>query len=152
MFQFSLQDLKNLPNSCIFAIINDNDSTCFISHTNNLKLRIGEILSSNKVNINEHSKLVILQEIEDYLYKLILCEQYTKIYKDKGYSILCRNKPFIEYKVGIRLNNEKGQVNVCLYNKRKDFIIVGSFQYIFDAQDFISKYYSGNMISPVYAI
>lgn len=151
MKQFSpdfLDTFKTLPNSCVYAIINDLNKTCSVLHSNNLQSRLGVILEANEIG----SRLVILDVLDDLEHKLLLCEKYKIALSQQGYSIL-NKRSYINYKVSIQYSKRFHSVLVVLYNKRRDKKIVGEFKNINDAKEFVKQYYSDEgVIVPIFGI
>lgn len=150
MIEFSstfLSTFKTIPNSCVFAIISDSSMKCFISHSSNLKARIGGLIDS----FGDDYRLVVLEEIEDLEYKLLLCEKYKQKYMNDGYEVIS-SKQYINYRVGIRYGKRFHEALVVLYNKRGDKKVVGVFSSITDAKEFVDRYYKGQeLVVPVYS-
>lgn len=153
MKQFSwdfLDTFKTIPNSCVYAIISDSNMTCIVSHSNNLQSSIGAILDANKVQGND-ARLLILDVLDDLEYKLLLCERHKLELEVAGYKIV-NTRQYINYKVSVQYSKKGQNILVVLYNKRRDRKIVGKFNNINDANSFVTQYYSGSIVMPVYAI
>lgn len=147
-----LNTLKTLPNSCVYAVISDSSMCCFVSHSNNFKARIGDILEYSKMDKYDDSRVVIFQQAQDLEMKLLLCERYKHELSICGYNII-NPRQYINYNVSIQYSVTLQMVLVVIYNKRRDKKIVGKFKNINDAKCFVNQYYSSKeLVSPVYAI
>jgi hypothetical protein len=133
-----LATFQTLPNSCVYAIINDSSKTCLIGHANDLQARIGVILASNR--IGENVRLEILEVLDDLEYKLLFCQQYINKYRADGFEVL-NKKDYINYYVRLQYSKDFHKVNVVLYNKRRDKKIVGIFSNMNDARSFVDEFY-----------
>jgi hypothetical protein len=142
--------LKTLPNSCVYAVISDSNMCCFISHSNNFKARIGDILQYSNMEYLD-SRVVVFQKAQDLEMKLLLCERYKHELEVAGYRVI-NPRSYITYKVTIQYSKDRLNVFVVVYNRRRDKRIVGKFKNINDAKSFVDQYYSSGLISPVYAI
>jgi hypothetical protein len=148
----SLQQLKNLPNSCIFAFINDSTKECLVSHTKNLKTRIGLLIDDKRIDGNFRLE-VLLTEIHDMEYKRIYCQYYVDKFKEQGYKNIGSSIQYIKYRAVVQYSALLKEVLVVLYNKRKDKKIVGSFSNVEDAESFLKQYYGNKeLVLPIYAI
>ena len=145
-----LDTFKTLPNSCVYAVISDSNMTCLVSHSNSFQARLGVILEASKVQGND-ARVVILDVLDDLEYKLLLCERHKLELEVAGYKIL-NPKQYINYKVSVQYSRLFDKVLVVLYNRRRDKKIVGMFDNINDAKEFVKQYYSSGVIMPVYAI
>jgi len=144
-----LSTLQTLPKSCVYAVISDPDMKVIVSHSNDLKGRIGAILEVFKYS---EPRLLILQNMDDLEGKLLLCEMYKHELAVAGYSIV-NVRPYINYKVSIQYDRHMQRVLVVLYNIRRDKTIVGQFKTMDDAKSFVSTYYiNKDVVVPVYAI
>ena len=144
-----LSTLKTLPESCVFAIISDSSKEVIVAHSNDLKSRIGALIDNFG---KEDTRLIIIQNIDDLEYKLLLCEVYKKKYSVAGYKIVNARK-YINYKVSIQYSSNLQKVLVVLYNSRRDKTIVGQFKSIDEAKSFVEQYYvNKEVVVPVYGI
>lgn len=141
-----LSTVYSIPNSCVYALINDLNMTCSVMHSNNLQSRLGAIIEANGIGC----RLVVLDVLEDLEHKLLLCERYKLQYMELGYSIIVKRK-YINYKVSIQYNKRFHKVNVVLYNSRRDKKIVGVFDNINEAKEFVDQYYKQDVLFPVYS-
>lgn len=152
MDSLTLRQIKSLPENAVFALISDSNKECYISHTTNLRTRIGEILTYTNDVLKEDTRLVVLcTGFEDIKYKRIYAQYYVEKFKRDGYSIIGTDN-YINYKAKIILAKELDRVAVVLVNTRKDKEIVGLFRSVDEAQEFIDTYYKGDIVLPVYAI
>ena len=157
MRQFSsqfLSILKTVPESCVFGVISHSSKQCLISHSNNLSARIGSLIASFPDRGSTEPtdvEVVVFDELDDLEYKLLLCEKYKHQYRLNGYEVL-NPRPYINYRVGIRLSKQFKKCLVVLYNKRKQMKVVGAFDKIVEASEFIDQYYANqDVIFPIYS-
>jgi hypothetical protein len=146
----SLQELQNLPLDCVFGIISDSTKECYISHTKNLKTRIGAVLDS--VYLQRDSRLIIFCTMQDDKYKRIYAQYYLDKYINDGYKNIGCGRKYINYKVRVQYSADLKYVQVVLINERKDKEIVGQFRSIEAANNFVDMYYRGDLVLPVYSI
>lgn len=150
MTQFNshfLSILKSVPESCVFALISDSTLTCLVSHSSSLQSRIGALIESFPSDV----RLVVFDVLDNLEYKLLLAEKHKNELIVAGYTII-NPKQYINYRVGIRYSRNLKQSLVVLYNKRKDIKVVGIFDSIEGAQEFVDLYYKEQeLIVPVYS-
>jgi len=148
----SLLEIQNLPNSCVYGFINDSTKEYYISHTQNLRSRIGAIIDSYPVLTSE-SRLDIICELGDKEYKMVLAEVYKRKYKDLGYKDLGGGGEYINYKAKVQYSYDLNYVYVVVSNKRGLKRVVGVFKSMEEANMFYDQYYAAQkVIVPVYAI
>jgi hypothetical protein len=147
----SLLEIQNLPTSCVYGFINDSTKEYYVSHTQNLRSRIGAIIDSCPVLTSE-SRLDIICELDDKEYKMVLAEVYKRKYKDLGYKDLGRGGEYINYKAKVQYSWDLSCAYVVISNKRGFKKIVGAFKTIEEADMFYDQYYaSQKVVVPVYA-
>ncbi len=147
----TLRAIQDLPEDAVFALISDSSKECYISHTTNLKSRIGLILTDSDI-LRDDTKLIILKTgLNDNKYKRIYCQYYLDKHLALGYKNIGESHSYINYKVKVQFSDLLSEALVVLINKRKDKEVVGVFKTIIEAEEFVSMYYSGDMILPVYA-
>lgn len=149
----TLRSIKALPENAVFGLISDSSKECYVSHTTNLRSRIGLILTDNDNILKEDTRLVVFGEISNYKYKLLYSQYYLEKMVNAGYKNIGTAHSYINYKVKIEFSVLLNEVFVVLVNKRKDKLIVGVFKQIDDAQGFINDCYKeGELVQPIYAI
>lgn len=147
-----LSQLKSLPDNAVFGLISDSSKECYISHTNNLKARIGQILSSDFI-LHEDTRLIVFNTVHDSEYKRIYTQYYLDKYKELGYSRVGGPFEYINYKVRVQYSKFLLEALVVLINKRKDKTVVGVFSSVEEANKFVDEYYTGkDIVLPVYSI
>lgn len=145
-----LTTFQTLPNSCVYALISDSTKECLVCHSNNLQSSLGRLLCSNKIK-EKDVRLVILDILDDLEYKLLLAEKRKLEYISLGYKII-NSRNYINYKVSIQYSKMFDSIFVVLYNKRRDKKIVGIFERMNEAKEFVSTYYKQQeFIFPVYS-
>lgn len=149
-----LRQVNSLPLDAVFGLISESSKECYISHTVNLKARIGQILADNEDILKDDTKLVVFcTGFSDSEYKRIYCQYYLDKYIANGYTSISPTDNYINYKVRIQYSEALKEVFVLLVNKRKDKKIVGVFKQMDEAQEFVSRYYAdGSVIQPIYAV
>lgn len=146
-----LRQVQNLPSDAVFGVISDLYKECYISHTTNLKTRIGAIIEN--IELREDSRLVVFYDtIQDDKYKRIFSQYCVDMYSKLGYKILGSGREYINYKVKVWYSGSLQEVYVMLVNKRKDKEIVGVFKSVDEANSFVEQYYRGELVQPVYAV
>ncbi len=149
----TLRSIKALPENAVFGLISDSTKECYVSHTTNLRSRIGLILTDNDNILKEDTRLVVFGDIRSYKYKLLYAQYYLEKMVAAGYKNIGTSHSYINYKVKIEFSVLLNEVFVVLVNKRKDKLIVGVFKKMDDAQEFIDVCYrEGEMVQPIYAI
>lgn len=150
----SLRQIKKLPNSCVFGLISDSSKECYISHTTNLKARIGQIIDVNEDILKDDSRLVVFSSgFDDMLYKRIYAQYWLDKYINDGYSNVGPVDNYINGRIKVQFSQYIKLVFVMYENKRKDKIILGVFDTVNEANEFVDQYFSGkDLVLPVYAI
>lgn len=148
----TLQDIQNLPNSCVYGFINDSTKEYYISYSQNLKSRIGAIIDSVDV-VKNGVRLDVFCLVDSKEYKMLLAEVYKRKYEALGYRNLGGAAEYINYKAKVQYSWDLKLVYVVLSNKRKDKKIVGVFKTIQEADEFYLQYYVGKeVVLPIYAV
>lgn len=153
MYKTMLNELSGLPSDAVFAVISDLNKECYISHTVNLKARIGSIIDD--IEIKEDTRLVVLVSgISDIKYKRIFCQYYVDKFILDGYKIVNGwVGKYINYKVRVQYSEALTEALVTLTTNRGDKIVVGSFNTVVNAKRFVKEFYSGvEMVQPIYAL
>jgi hypothetical protein len=147
-----LIDIKNLPQNAVFGVISDFRREFYISHTSNLRTRIGLIIDD--IELYEDSRLVVfLDGVEDRKYKQMFAQYYVDKFISDGYKNVSRNRcSYINYRVKVQYSSLFNSALVLLVNKRNDKIIVGSFKTVEEANEYVTEYYKeGTLVQPIYA-
>lgn len=147
-----LVDIKRLPQDAVFGVISDSRREFYISHTSNLRTRIGLIIDD--IEMYEDSRLVVFVDgIEDKKYKQMFAQYYVDKYVADGYKNVSRNKcSYINYKVRVQYAELFNEVWVVLVNKRNDKLVVGRFKTVDEANEYVRVYYPvGELVQPIYS-
>ena len=149
----NLKELATYSKSGIWGFINVTDKRIFISGSEN-------ILSAVSRNIEElllknHSCRLLLQDIPNL--ELIILETSVPKnqrkakqsfcmdhYLSQGYSLYRTRKP-VSYRITTAISNDYF-VHVLLVNSRNDKIVVGVFDKMDDATQFITSHYNTSKI------
>lgn len=150
----SLKQLQSLPEDAVFGLISDSNKEYYISHTTNLKSRIGLVLTECENLLKDDTKLVILfSGTNNTEYKRIYAQYYINKYKELGYENMGLESNYINYRVKIQYSADFNDMAVYLINKRKEKTLVGMFRSKIEAEEFVKKYYEqGGPILPIYDI
>lgn len=147
-----LRQLKTLPLDAVFGLINESTKQAYISHTVNLRTRMGDLIDVFDLE-DEVRFIVFLEGVQDLRYKLLYAQQFIDQYKQDGYEILGLGRDYINSKVRIRFSKDLRRALVVIVNSRKASEIVGIFKTVHEARDFVSQYYKkGDMVRPVYSV
>lgn len=147
-----INTLHNIPNSCVFVIINPSNKKCYVSYANNLKSRIGQILDDFKELVGPDTYIRILIKVDALLYKQIYAQYYNEQFIEDGYEVVNYKIKYSKYKPKIKVDFLLSAVFVVLENIRKDKMIVGVFDNVDEAKSFVEQYYSCGLVQPVYAL
>lgn len=147
-----LSSIKNLPQNAVFGVISDSRREFYISHTSNLRTRIGLIIDD--IEMYEDSRLVVFVDgIEDRRYKQMFAQYYVDKFVADGYrDISGKRCDYINYKVRVQYSELLNEVFVLLVNKRNDKLVVGRFKTVEEANEYVRVYYPvGELVQPIYS-
>ena len=149
-----LRQLQNLPLDAVFAVISDSNKECYISHTTNLRTRIGLILTDMDVLRDDSRLEILVTGITDFRYKQMYAQYYLDKFEDSGFTIIGNDKrSYINYEVKVVFSKLLDSALVVLVNRRKDKLVVGVFRYVDEANSFVDQYYKNeDMIQPIYSL
>jgi len=153
MNSITLNEIKKLPSDAVFGLISDSSKEVYVSHTTNLRSRIGLIMDN--FSIREDTRLVVfLDGVYDKGYKQIFAQYHLDKYISDGYrNVGIVGRSYINYKVRVQYSELLNEVLVTLTTKRGDKMVVGVFSNVDDANKFVDDYYKlGEMVQPIYAI
>lgn len=150
----TLRQIQELPQDAVFGLINDSTKECYISHTTNLKARIGLILTDNEFILKDDTRLIVFVDgIQDLKYKLMYAQYFLDKYIRCGFKNIGVVRGYINYRVSVQYSDLLNEALVVLINKRKDKQVVGVFKTVEEANSFVEQYYvKGALVQPVYAI
>lgn len=152
-----LEGLSTLVVPGVFALINNLDRKIDIRHSTNCLDSIARHLT--QITKNTHPCKALIQDREKITFRILdviedpqlrmLCHTYwSNRYKDEAYSFY-RYRPALTLRA--RICVEEYQVRVKLQNANHKAFVVGCFDAITDAENFVSLYYSSKAPYPVYA-
>jgi hypothetical protein len=149
-----LRQVNKLPLDAVFGLISISSKECYISHTVNLKTRIGQILTDNEDILKDDTELIVFcTGIVDNEYKRIYAQYYLDMYVEAGFKNISPTDNYINYKIRVQYSDVLQEVFVLLVNTRKDKKIVGVFKQIEEAEQFVAQYYpDGSLVQPIYAL
>lgn len=129
----------------VYAIIQPNNSV-FIAYSNN----ISEGLIRHALKYKDVQIIVLETDIPKAGLK-IRASYWIKEYQKLGFNILNIVTNPVSYKVKVRINRDF-LVEVTLDNKRNGKLVVGIFDKVETANNFVSKNYTGKELKePVYS-
>lgn len=145
--------LPDLAVSGVFSI--EWGSLVYIGFSKNVLKAFAEHMDSIKRGMNSHIKtsdfsllqFKLLETVEGTRNIKLSYNKWCSEYRNNGY-ILCRKYTPLKYKVRIRIDNNMdfGYIIVVeLINRRNEAIVVGVFNKNEYAEEFIKKYYSGEI-------
>lgn len=151
--------LNDLSKPGIWAIVNERDRVVYLSQSNN-------ILSSMSRNIDMiHDKshpcrkllrdksllsFVLLEELHTETNRKLRLNYWINHYRNKGYTLYRRHNGEVSYTPKVFVTKDY-KIHVTLVNKRNDKLIVGVFDKMDDATQFITTYYSNTFYNITYS-
>lgn len=147
-----LTDIRSLPQNAVFGVINDSSMEFYISHTTNLRTRIGLVIDD--IEIREDSRIVIfLDGVDDKRYKQLFAQYYINKFTEMGYVDVARKKcSYINYTVRVQYSELLNEAWVVLVSKRNDKEVVGRFKTVEEANEYVRVYYPvGELVQPIYS-
>lgn len=157
--------LKKLQELCIagvFCIVHKRNKHVYIAYSSNILVAISRHLELLSKGNHPNKKLqrqfkscewMILETNVKDNEKMLRQQYWMDKYKQDGYNIY-NNRNSVIYKVRTNVTgdlNTPYKVSVELVNRRNDKIVVGLFDSLLDANDFIETYYRGPIYSITYA-
>jgi len=158
----SLQELKSLPDCCIYGLINKADKKIYIGYSYDilsaLSRNIKDFKYSNHPAKADFDKLefIILETVKDRSSIRFRYAYWYESYKSMGYSFYrdYKGSKFrVKIDVGMDFRSEGGTtylVYVKLVNSRYKEFIVGVFSGIQGAKEFVrNKYQDKNIVTSI---
>lgn len=155
---YPVSDIIQLARGGLYCLINDSKMKIDVRYGSNLTTSIGAILTKldggydlpRDLLLDKPAlKLKILEFNDDNQSRRLHHAYWVSYYKEKGYS-LYRQHPASAYKIKVVI--EDFIIYVKLVNGNYDETVVGVFEDMQEANEFISVSYKEGVISPVYAI
>ena len=155
---FSMFDLGNLdqvPLQGIIALINDSDKKVYLTQGSNIPVLLGKIISEIKQGIHTHQELcddykklkaMVIETQIDITHRYLHMSYWYDYFEASGYKLYTK-KNHLSYKVSkglvnVSKNSSKLVVEVYLVNSRCEKTVVGVFETIQQADEFIETYYT----------
>lgn len=156
-----LKEIDAMSISCLFALQNDQDKKVSLHMTGNLLRALERILpdlkatnSLSEAYQNDKLKLVILEKTYGKVDRRLRLNHWYKHFLDLGYQYY--NNPNIgKYEIRMEIEPITGHgdywvlVKLKSSNGRKR--VVGAFEKMDEAQEFVDKYYKSGIVTLVYA-
>lgn len=152
----NLQQLQELSVSGVWGFVNHTDRCIFITHSNNILTSVSRNISQieDKTHtcrrlLQDKSKLelVILDTNLSSKDRRIRVGDWMTYYRFNGYS-LYRDSTVVSYKIRVVITKEY-LIHVLLVNKRNDKIVIGVFNKMELANNFIQSTYPNNKVHKV---
>lgn len=144
-----LTTLTSIPNNSIIGLINDSEKKLYILQGSRNRMLLMENIT--QIEIGDHTyldslvnyRIIVIETCYDRVSRLLHTEYWYNHYEELGYSLVNR-RCLLKYKYRIVLN-KLGQVIVSVVNKRNDQTIVGVFNKLQDAEEFV-EYSKGQFV------
>lgn len=141
-----IHQLLTLPKTAVFALINDFDKRVYVSYSTTFKTRLMGIIEQistkrwkyrGMLNELKHIRLVILDKnLPEHELK-IFTKYHRDMYRNNGYRFYNKEKVPLQYSFSIRFTDRKNAICVVAFNSRKEPTILGYFETIELAQEFL---------------
>ena len=147
-----VDNIKNLCIPGIYVLINERDKKVYISYSANIIGSISRIFASKDIETkslrNDYKllRLKLLSDEKDRGIQKLFAINYIKEYKDRGYS-LYKEYNYVRYKVITEIERvvpssiKSSRIFVYLAITNGKRYVVGVFQNIDEANEFVSLYY-----------
>jgi len=162
--EIGITDVLKLNVACVYALYSDSTKMVHVSHTTNLLIALGRLLSDMDASVygglkydvmNDQVKLKILttqpEVVDDKRMIKLHASLYMDKFKQQGYTAY---KPtnLVKYKIrkSIKVLQLKAFYVVDLVNSRNDKILVGVFRNKREMDQFLKQYYPNDNISGFY--
>lgn len=155
-----INTLSQLPNMCVFALVNEKDKKIFIGKTTNLVTYLGRLINECQYSNKELLTLpfIILESITDKPNLYVRFNYWINYYSNKGYLIYKKPKYRLNYKLRIDLMGDfrmqyeaRHLFYVKILSRRYRELVIGVFDKIYDAEAFIADNYPNGIESVVYS-
>lgn len=158
-----LGTLVDLCSPGLYVILNEEDRKVWVGQTHSFLEAFSRMLSglrdgtypSKPLRLAYNNRKIRIEIIEtctdktERLLKLgVLCEEY----KSRGYE-LYNKRDGLKYTPKLRIVQEdyKFYAQVVLKNRNHGTLVVGVFEEVEEAEQFMKTYYSGKIVRPVYS-
>jgi len=156
--------LRNFNVPGIYAIINESDRKVDVRHSTNCIQAIIRHLTQIWDDTHPVRELamdkeklffVLLEDVKDPTQRLLAHTRFTDYFEDRGYTFY-RHRPALRYYTRIRpvrISRLRLQVRVYLITGNHDETVVGCFDSMPEAKEFVKEYYSnGSIYFSIYAV
>lgn len=159
--QASASELKDLCKPSIFALVNRNDKRIYLAQSCNALLAISHLCDKlNKGTYrykeliedyrNNKIELILISSSLDEVSRKIQLRELQDRYRNQGYFLYNRFKSS-RYRVGYTYNKKRRTIEINLVSNDNSKILVGVFNNMKEADDFVALYYSSEYPLVVYA-
>lgn len=149
IYDISVEKLLELSRIGLFGLINDIDKRVYVSYSTNIICSVSQIIESNKLLKDDVNKLRIIT-FDCPTYNKNIQKQYVMYYineyRNKGYTLYHKFN-HIRYKVDIEIVKELAYVKLISSNNKNN-VVVGVFDDIDKAKEFLSEFYSNSFVYP----
>lgn len=151
------------PKSCIFGLICHKYKHIYISHSLDVCMSLSRVLKDVQDEISIYKQMIkekkslefiVLDNINKYDTDVdihLKIQYFIKHYKHLGYSLYNDKHRLREYKVKMEVSEDLKAMYVKLVCQSSK-IIVGVFDKLWDAEEFMTEFEKMDIIVPVYAI
>ena len=151
--------LVNLSTPGIWAFINERDRVVYLSQSNNILSSVSRNIDSlldkshfcrRMVKDRNNLTLVILEYIEIETDRKLRLNYWIDHYRNKGYNLYRKHNGESVYQPKILITKDY-QIHVVLVNKRNDKLVVGVFNKMDEANQFMTSHYSNTFYTITYS-
>lgn len=141
------KQLLSLPKTAVFAFINDRTKRVYVTYSSTFKTRLMQIIS--EISTKRWKYRGMLNELRDM--ELVILDKnipendlkiFTKYHRDQyrnmGYTRYEKEKIPLQYTFSIRFTVKTSSITVCAFNSRKESIVLGYFDSIEEAKEFLA--------------
>jgi hypothetical protein len=155
----SIEELGKLAQPGIYAILNESDRKVDVRCSQDCLKSIAGVISDlanerykDKAVVQDRAKISfkVLEVMHDPVIKKQHHSYWSFWYKDQGYDFY-RFRPALLYQPLIELNTRTCKPVVCVRDKNGTKIVVGSFDTMHEANEFLEKYYTPPCFNLIYA-
>jgi len=154
MYKHMMKELCDLSVEGVYAFINEKDKKIYVGQSKNVLNAVMRHIERFKLNAHECHELQkefnegllsfkLLEKHSGFIDRLVLAEYYKHEYSVLGY-IIYKQKKHIRLNVRVRIETKgehKYKATVSIISNRKHHLL-GVFDTIHDANEFVAKYYT----------
>ncbi len=153
---FILNDLVDMPEMCVFGLVNIDTKSILIYRTTNIVTSLSRIIKEYKYSNNrilKNFELIIIEKIEDPNNLWVRYNFWTNEYSNRGYVIHNKCRYNIKYKLRKQIlgdfrmkYNTRPLFYVKVVSRRYKEVTVGVFDNVIDMDAFTNTYYPSDII------